>query len=518
MGTRVVYDPPASGPGGPRHIPAGQPIPASVHGVSVSIPDLASVIGFESHDPDTLRRIPRGYPRFRLHPHAVRLVELVARDRPRPSAEALVPTRSARAAEHAASYAGLGPDGVVEAHGVSAVAAAPGAGLERVRDFVQHTGSHLSSRQAEDLLLAAGVELDPQEEVTQAEHPERTVVEALAEAYGLPDAEGVSLHNSGMNALYAAITAIDELQRQRGRRLWLQLGWIFFDTVKLFEKGIVDVEHEVVADPLDVDQVARTVDELAPGLAGIVAEVSSNPAMQTPDVTALREMAARAGCAVVLDATIGTPHNVAVLHHADVVCESLTKYAMGSADVLMGAAVVNPSSPLAEPLRRAIPAHGEAPYHRDVARAAARIGGYGARMQRVNAGTMALADFFAGQPLVERVLWAYQSGSAENYRRVQIASDDAPGGLLLLSLRVPLEQIYDHLPVAKGPSFGAEFTMVSPQIFVAHFDLLSTAAGRETLRSHGLHRDMLRVSVGTEPPDEIAGLFADVFARAPREG
>ena len=232
--------------------------------------------------------------------------------------------------------------------------------------------------------------------------------------------------------------------------------------------------------------------------------------MQTPDVPSLREIAARAGCAVVLDATIGTPHNVAVLDHADVVCESLTKYATGSADVLMGAAVVNPVSPLAETLRRAIPARGEAPYHRDAARVAERIAGYRERMRRVNANTMALVDFFTGQPAVERVHWAYQAASAEHYRRVEI-TPDAPGGLLLLSLRVPLERVYDRLAVAKGPSFGAEFTMAAPQVFIAHFDLLSTAAGRDTLENYGLHRDMLRVSVGMEPSDEIAAWFGDVF-------
>ena len=263
-------------PGGPRHIPAGESIPPTVHGVSVSIPDLASLIGFESKDPATLQRIPRGYPRFRLHPYVARVVELMARRR-RLSPDQLVPTRSVTAARTAALYAGLGHDAVVQDRGVAAVAAGRGSpALPRVRDFVQHTGSHLSSRQAEDVLLAEGMLDEPQAETTRPDRPDRAVAEAVAEAYGLPDATGVSIHNSGMNALYATITALDDLQRPRGRRRWLQLGWIFFDTVKLFEKRIVDAEHEVVPNPLDVDQLARLVDERAAGLAGIIAEVPSN--------------------------------------------------------------------------------------------------------------------------------------------------------------------------------------------------------------------------------------------------
>ncbi len=75
------------------------------------------------------------------------------------------------------------------------------------------------------------------------------------------------------------------------------------------------------------------------------------------------------------------------------------------------------------------------------------------------------------------VHWAYEPRSASNYKAVA-RRDEAPGGLLLLDLAVPLEGVYDRLAVLKGPSFGAEFTVASAQIFVAYFDLLSTEAGR----------------------------------------
>jgi cystathionine beta-lyase/cystathionine gamma-synthase len=504
-----------------RHIPAGEIIPAStVHGVSVSLPDLASVIGFEGHDEATLRRIRRGYPRFRLHPYVERVAELIAADHAasRPGAVTegteVVPVRSSRAARAASSYAGLPATSVAASHGVSAVVVAGGSdAAQRLRAYLQHTGSHLTSRHAEDVLLAAGLLAHRQDEATRPEDPERRLAEAIAGFYGLPDSVGVSLHNSGMNAIHAAVAALHEIQGARGRRRWLQLGWIFFDTVKLFEKGIVDAECEVVPDPFDVDGLARVVRAHAADLVGIVAEVPSNPLVQTPDVQVLRELADEVGCAVVLDSTLGTPHNVDVVGYADVVCESLTKYAAGSADVLLGTAVVNPASAFADQLREAVPGHGEPPYPRDAARLAERIRGYGDRMRRVNANAMVLADFFAGQDLVERVLWAYEPRSADNYRKVARRAD-SPGGVLMLDLRVPLEQVYDHLAVAKGPSFGAEFTMAAPQVFIAHFDLLSTAAGRSVLRDHGLHRDMLRVSVGTEPIDDLTTVFADAFAHA----
>ncbi|MFE0190465.1 L-2-amino-4-chloropent-4-enoate dechlorinase/desaturase BesB [Streptomyces sp. NPDC058989] len=499
---------------GLRHIAVGRPIPGSIHSVSVSIPDVAAVVGYESGDAATRSRISWGYPRFRTHPYVTRVAGLLAQDGIGPG-EDLVLTRSARAAEAAAAYAGLSPDAAFDRQGLHGVRLpADGPSAARVRAYVQHTGSHLSSREAEDVLLDAGLIDSRQAEAAVEDAPSEAVRAVLAHAYGVRDTADVSLHNSGMNAVAAAIAAVSGIQRENGRRRWLQLGWIFFDTMSLLEKRVIDVEHTTVPDPFDLSEIARVADAHAGELAGIIAEVPSNPSLRAPDIPALREIAARAGCALVVDATIATPYNVEVLPHADVVCESLTKYATGSADVLMGAVVVNPDSSFGPDLRTELRRHGDEPYHRDTARVAARIRGYAERMDRVNANTLALAACLERHDrLVRRVDWAYDAHSEGNYRKVE-RRPDAPGGLLMVDLKVPLEQVYDRLAVAKGPSFGAEFTMASPQIFIAHYDLLSTPEGRAALRARGLHRDMLRISVGTEEPERIV----ETFERALRPG
>ncbi|MFI9308889.1 L-2-amino-4-chloropent-4-enoate dechlorinase/desaturase BesB [Streptomyces triculaminicus] len=498
---------------GLRHTAVGRLVPGSIHSVSVSLPDVATVIGYESDDPATRRLVSWGYPRFRPHPYVTRVAELLAQDGTGPG-EGLVPTRSARAARAAAAYAGLPPEAVFAGHDLHGVRLSPDASAAaRVRAYVQHTGGHLSSREAEDVLLDAGLIESRQAEDTVEDAPSQAVRTVLAQAYGAPT-EDVSLYNSGMNAVAAAISAVSGVQRENGRRVWLQLGWIFFDTMSLLEKRVIDVEHVTIGDPFDLAEVARVAEAHAGQLAGIIAEVPSNPSLRTPDIPALREIADRAGCALVVDATIATPYNVDVLCHADVVCESLTKYATGSADVLLGAAVVNPDSPLAPDLRRELPRHGDEPYHRDTARVAARIRGYADRMDRVNANTLALvACLERHDKVVRSVDWAYGAGSEGNYRKVA-RRPDAPGGLLMVDLRVSLEQVYDRLAVTKGPSFGAEFTMVSPQVFIAHHDLLTTPEGRATLRARGLHRDMMRISVGTEEPELIVETFEEALRQA----
>jgi cystathionine beta-lyase/cystathionine gamma-synthase len=128
----------------------------------------------------------------------------------------------------------------------------------------------------------------------------------------------------------------------------------------------------------------------------------------------------------------------------------------------------------------------------------------------VNANAVALAERLGRSNLVKCVRWPYDTQSRANYRKIE-RRPDAPGGLLMVDLCVPLEQVYDPLAVAKGPSFGADFTMASPQIFIAHFDLLSSPEGRAALRARGLHRDMLRVSLGTEETEQILATFQAVF-------
>ncbi len=489
----------------------GEAIPGPTHSVSVSLPDVASVVGFESGDAATLSRIPGGYPRFRTHALVAGVAAHVRQHLAAASGEDLILTRSIRSARAAAVFAGVEHSRTFDFEGACGLALEPtDSRADAARTYVMHTGGHMTSRQAEDLLLAAGLVEYRSPEQTAEAGAEEQITSVLLAAYGAGGPEDISLHNSGMNAVYTAIASLHAAQRSHGRRVWVQLGGIFFDTVAILHKGIVDCEHVKIPGPFAMEALEALVRERGSDLAGIVAEVPSNPLIQTPDVAWLRRLADQAGCALVLDATIATPYNVDVLGWSDIVCESLTKYASGSADVLMGAAIVNRRSRFAETLRAGLGDLGERPYQRDAARVAHRIVGYRDRIRAVNANTMEAARFFTESRAVRRVYWAYEKESAANYERIQ-RQPDAPGGLLMLDLKVPLERVYDPLRCAKGPSFGWDGTMAAAQVFIAHFDLLETAAGRAELAAHGLHRDMLRVSMGIEDIDSILSVFEEAL-------
>ena len=76
---------------------------------------------------------------------------------------------------------------------------------------------------------------------------------------------------------------------------------------------------------------------------------------------------------------------------------------------------------------------------------------------------------------------------------------------------MPLARFYDAFPMLKGPSFGTVFTIVSPFIYMAHYDLVKAPATRRHLLRCGIDPELVRISVGTEPFLQIQAAFADAL-------
>jgi cystathionine gamma-synthase len=74
-----------------------------------------------------------------------------------------------------------------------------------------------------------------------------------------------------------------------------------------------------------------------------------------------------------------------------------------------------------------------------------------------------------------------------------------------------LAPFYDAVRLPKGPSFGMKNSLLSPFIYIAHYDLVKTAAGRAELAASGIDPELLRLSIGGEPADEIIAALAEAF-------
>lgn len=531
-------------------LPLGHPIPGSPHSVSCSLPTMADVIGYEERDPAVLARMDAGYPRFALHPFVRELIEVATAQHARPG-EQLWPVLNPRAA--GALVAHLGEGRAFEADRVPFVAHRADAALaQRAKLWLQHTGGLLSSRGAEDALVRRGRRSAIAPEETFAGDAAAEVRRVLGPLFAPAPAENLLLASSGMSAVHATFRAIGAEQAARGRTAWVQLGWLYLDTIALLKKFTPDParDHLVQLDVTGLAALEKLFAEHGSRIAGIITEAPTNPLLLTADLAAIAALAWRHGARVVVDPSMASPFNVDVLAHADVVTFSLTKYASHAGDVMAGCAVVNPARAGATALRAGILAQIDPPYPRDLARLAAEISRAPAVVEQINRNTPAVAAFLAAHPSVERVWWSRQPDTAANFAKIARARParpssakipyygmkaDAPtdarpcadspasslgklpncadlpeacGAVISFTLKRPVAEFYDRVTLAKGPSFGMSTTLLCPYVYLAHYDLLPHRGASDELARAGLAPELIRLSVGTEPAEEIVAALA----------
>ena len=391
--------------------------------------------------------------------------------------------------------------------------------------FLQHTGVRSSSREAEALLgaLAASSSsssVPPSSSTSSASASAEagcdqchtpagreaaearlrgSVVDAMGGGIGSDD---VALCRSGMNAFYAAFKAVNDVMRPRGRRVWLQIGWLYVDTTMVLERFSAgqalcagwpasDWEADArgedgsaacsgggatpdaaasgggaatepvsvvrVLDPTDDAAIAAAFAEHGASLAGVITETPSNPLVQSVDLAQLRDHCDACGAALVVDPTVASPFAVDVLTDsasggplADLVALSLTKYFGSDGSVMAGALARNPRSPLlaAPPgLWARAAAHAEPSGAADLACVAGQCEGAREVVETGSATCAALARYLESRSdCVESVHWALQAagGSGEKYRRLARpggagSSDPLCGSVLSVVLKGGLE-------------------------------------------------------------------------------
>ncbi|MCC6415529.1 MAG: PLP-dependent transferase [Opitutaceae bacterium] len=496
------------------HLPLGQPIPNSPHAVSCSLPTMRAVHGYEQKDPAITSRMTSGYPRFVVHPFLQTLADLY-RERTGLAGQKLWLVSSARmAAELQTELQHVGAASTLhDFGGLAAVAHADTPELYRhAKTFLQNTGGFLSSRAAEDRLVQLGL--------LAAAHPEKyfpgnaltEVRRHLQPLFVGTTVEDILPATCGMNALYAAFRALAERQAARGKTIWVQVGWLYLDTIALmkrFARQPDDYAH--LPDVFDLPALARLFANHGARIAGLIIEAPTNPLIQTPDLTAIARLARGYEAAVVVDTSVSSSFSVDAVPHADAVVCSLTKYTASEGDLTAGLVVVNPTIANAPALRRDIATHLEPVYPRDLARLAQQIGATRHVLRHIETTVPLVAAWLEAHPGVKDVFWAHSPKSRANYDQIARAPN-AVGGMISFTVRKPIAEFYDRLRLPKGPSFGMTTTLICPFIYLAHYDLVTNEAGRSELAASGLDPDLLRLSIGTEPAQDIIDALAEALA------
>jgi cystathionine gamma-synthase len=471
----------------------GQPLPDSPHAVSVSLPTWRSVIGYEEKEPEVVDRMRLGYPRFVLHPQVVRLFEEARRRHGAPGEDVLVfpgPAGAARARMF------LGRRGISSREvGMDQALAAlffPAAHAATARLYWRFSGEIVSSRQAEHFFGPS----DP----AGGEAARQALRHHLASLSG-QDPEDVHLYPSGMAATFFMHQALGRVSPGRPTA---QVDFPYVDVLR--------VQREFGNSCAYFPVIDRGMESwcFANRPFGIFAEMPSNPLLRCVDPEALARLCRDVESPLVLDDTIASVVNVDAFKHADAVTTSLTKWVSGRGDVMAGALILRSDSPwrvaLSDALRELAP---PALWDGDAVVLEANAADFPDRMVRVNETARLIAGHLQRHSAVQR-LWYPEWECRAAYDAIRRPGGGF-GGLMSLVLEggeARSAAFFDALQLAKGPSLGTDFSLACPYTLLAHYDELPWAA------SCGVPRDLIRLSIGLEEPEDLIARLEKAFHAA----
>lgn len=487
-----------------NHIPCGQTLPVNnIHAVSVSMPTIQDVIDYEEQTPEILEVIKSGYPRFMLHPYLKELALYIKEKYKVSDAYEVVLLSSQRAVKLVSDkYYIHNKIEIDEPFGVILVQNGTSQ-LQRVLSYIQHVGCNLSSRLAELYLFEKGLlkELH-KEELENKENAKDIIISTLANAYKQPK-ENVHLAPSGMNAIYSVVRGINSIQARNGRTVLVQLGWLYLDTMNIVNHHYQESKSFPHLDRLDL--LEEYLKEEGLKVSAIITELPTNPLLKCLDIKKLRELCDKYNIPLIIDTTFATPFNLDLTDYADIFVESLTKFACGNADVLMGAIILNKKHPLSN-MNWEFFKHCEPVYIKELQRLAYEIKAYEKRVKTISTNTKKLISYLENSKLIKKVYHCMDEENKELYSQT-IIDDNSYCGVISIEFTKPLTQTYNKLNFAKGPSLGTEFTLLMPYTYLAHYDLILTKEGRKHLEDVKLPIDLIRISVGVEPIEEIINEF-----------
>jgi len=335
-------------------------------------------------------------------------------------------------------------------------------------------------------------------------HPNADMLAARIDA--LEGVEGGIVTGSGMAAVTAALLGVlragDHLlggNQLYGRSLRLM-------TQDLPRLGIATS----LADPTDAGAVARA---FRPGTRAVLVEVVSNPTLRVADLGGIAALCKARGVLLIVDNTFTTPRAIRPFEHgADIVIHSVTKLLAGHSDVTLGwVAARDPA--LREAVRGFAVTAGLTPSPFDCWLSERVRLSFDLRYERASATAAALAEALAAEPGVRRVIYPTRPDHPDHNRAVALLGGQG-GNMLSFEIAGGRATANALVRAAGGiafaPTLGDIGTTLSHPASSSHRGL--SADERAAL---GISEGFFRLSVGVEPPAQLAGeLVAAVRAAA----
>lgn len=328
-------------------------------------------------------------------------------------------------------------------------------------------------------------------EYSRTDNPTRRALETCLAA--LEGARHGIAFASGM----AAITTLAMTLKQGDRVLFADD--VYGGTFRLFSKVLNDLGISYAR--VDMTDLAKVEQALAPGARMVLAETPTNPLLKILDLEALAELAHGAGAHLSVDNTFATPYIQRPLEcGADSVIYSATKYLGGHSDLLMGSIALNDDD-LAARLRFLQNAVGAVPGPFDSWLLLRGLKTLAIRMRAHCANAAAVAAWLAEHPRVSRVYFPGDETSPGHdiaTRQMTAAGEPLFGGMI--SIEVDSEQhALDVLSKTKlfflAESLGGVESLIEHPGKMTHASLAGSGAE--------VPDTLIRISVGIEHVDDL---------------
>jgi cystathionine gamma-synthase len=489
-------------------IPFGDSLPYNnPHAVSVSFPTLKNVIDYEEGVASALNAMKSGYPRFFMNGYVKQLVAYVIEKYAIANDKIVFGIDSLHAKNILEKITKTTFEFVEEEGNIFLILDKNDSKVPYYKDYIRNIGLLISSRKAASTLLKLNkIAAIFSESITDKVLAEKSILSKLSEAYSVSESD-ILLTNCGMNALFAAYETILELRKSESRDVIVQLGWLYIDTMEIIEKRSENKHWQVNIG--DKEGLENWLTHNHQKVAVITTEVTTNPLIQCIDLPWLYALCKQYEIILIVDVTFVTPHNITAMKYCDIAVESLTKFASGGGDVLMGCIVLNSNNLLINQNRTAFLENRVPPYEGELCRMGVQILDYKERVQKISENTRALYEFLTKQSYVKEIYSVFNSDFSDNYAKIR-KSDSSVAGIISVVFDKKLAHYYDQLHLAKGPSLGTNFTLAMPYIYLAHYDYIKTEQGRAKLKELGVNPELLRISVGIEPVEKIMAAFKDL--------
>ena len=302
---------------------------------------------------------------------------------------------------------------------------------------------------------------------------------------------------SGMSA----ITSVLSMLRRPEKPRVIVIGLLYTDSYAFLEWPFHgEKDTTIYLQTSETGKLEKQIDERT---ACIFTETITNPLQQTPNLEALKRIAADKNVPLVIDNTLATPLNCRPLDWgADFVIHSTSKYLSGSNDHGGGVVMIR-GKRWQQPLMRLQRQWGLNLLESEKETLAENLEDFEKRMERFNRNGEKLARFLKQHPSIARVY----HGSLDEEAKASKSWLSGYGSIVCFELKSDnldsLCLFYDHLPppVLKAPSLGSNRTLVCPYPLLAHYHESPSFFGM-----HGFSRHMVRVSTGCE--DDLEPVLA----------